>query len=278
MKDHPPAPPGSPQELFLANLDLIEKLAELVSRRHHASVEEAEEFASELKFKLMADDYAVFRKFKGTSSLKTYLATVAVNVFRDFRNRRWGKWRASAAARALGPVAIRMEELVDKEGRSFEDACEILLTNHKVAASRRELLEIWKRLPPRTSRRMEGEEELQDLPAPGARPEERVLERELRETRARISLALKKALDSLSSDERLLIRMSIVDSLKIVDVAKSLCMEQKPLYRLREKILRKLRTGLEREGVRWEQIADLLNRADFSWGFSGRKPRKTEEN
>ncbi len=278
MKDRPPAPPGPPEQLFLDNLALIEKLAALIARRHHASVEEAEEFGSELKLKLIEGDYAVLRKFQGTSSLKTYFTTVTANAFKDFRDKRWGKWRASAAARELGPVAVRLEELLDKEGRSFDEACEILRTNLKVAESRRELEEIWKRLPPKTSRRMEGEEELQGLPAPGRRPEDQVFEQELRETRERVAVALKKVLDSLSPEDLLIVKMSILDNLKIVDVAGLLCMKQKPLYRRREKILGQLRRGLEREGVRWEQVSDLLNRSDLGWGFSGRGKKKPEEN
>jgi len=278
MKDRPPAPPGPPEQLFLDNLALIEKLAALIARRHHASVEEAEEFGSELKLKLVEGDYAVLRNFHGTSSLKTYLMIVTANAFKDFRDKRWGKWRASAAAKELGPVAIRLEELLDKEGRSFDEACEILRTNHKVSESRRELEEIWKRLPPKTSRRMEGEEKLQELPATGVRPEDRIFEQELRETRERVALALKKALDRLSVEDRLIVKMSIVDNLKIVVIAGLLCMEQKPLYRRREKILRQLRSDLEREGVRWEQVSDLLNRSDLGWGFSGRGKKKPEEN
>jgi len=282
MKDHPPDPPGPPDQLFLSNLALIEKLASLIARRHHASVEEAVEFASELKLKLLEDDYAVLRKFKGTSSLKTYLTTVTANAFLDFRNGRWGKWRGSAAARGLGAGGIRVGGLLFKDGLSFDEACEILRTNLKVSESRRELEEIWKRLPPKTSRRMEGEDKLQDLPATGVRPEDRIFEQELRETRERVARALRKALDSLSPEDRLITKLSILDNLKIVDISRKLCLEQKPLYRRREKIREKLRSdlkrALEREGVRWEQVADLLNRSDLDWGFSGRGPRKPQEN
>jgi hypothetical protein len=52
------------------------------------------------------------------------------------------------------------------------------------------------------------------------------------------------------------------------------CLEQKPLYRLKDKILQKLRNALEREGVRWEQVADLLNRSDVGWSDSGQRRRK----
>jgi RNA polymerase sigma factor (sigma-70 family) len=278
MKATPPTPPGPLEELFLDNLGCIEKLVAFTARRHHASVEEAEEFGSELKLKLIEDDYGVFRKFNGTATLQTYLATVASHAFLDFRNRCWGKWRPSAAAKELGPVAMLMEKLLDKEGWSFEETCRILWTNHKVEESRRELEEIWKRLPTKTSRRMDGEEGLVDVPAIGERPEEGILERELREARKRVALILTKALDGLSPEDRLIIRLSVIEKLKIVDIARLLCTKQKPLYRRREKILRKLRSDLKREGVGWEQVADLLNRTDLAWGFSGWGRKKPEEN
>jgi RNA polymerase sigma factor (sigma-70 family) len=277
MEDHPPPPPGSPAGRFLSHLGFIEKLAAAIARRSHASAEEAEEFAAELKLKLLEDDYAALRKFKGTSTFKTYLTTVATNAFKDFRNRRWGKWRPSAAAKELGPVAIRLEELLDKEDRSFNEACEILRTNYQVKESRQELEEIWKRLPPKTQRRMEGEEELRDWPAAEERPEERIFARELRETRARVDAALKKVLRSLSTDDRLIVKLGIVDEIKVVNIARTLCMQQKPLYRRLQKIKKELRSALEREGVRWEQVADLLNRTDVGWGFSPRRPKRTED-
>jgi RNA polymerase sigma factor (sigma-70 family) len=275
MEDQPPAPPSSPKDIFLANLDLIRKLAAHVARRHHASAEEAEEFASELQLKFMADDYAVFRKFKGTSSLKTYLTVVAVNFFKDFRNHHWGKWRPSAAAKALGPVAILLEKLVYREGWSFKEACEILQTNHKVSESLQELEEIWKQLPTRTVWQG-GKKKPDDAPDPGPGPAPVLGEDQ--EIRERIALALKKALDSLSADDRLLVKMLIMDRLKIVDIAKILCMKPGHLYRQWEKILLQLKSDLEREGLRKDQVLDLLDRADSSWSFFRRTTRKPEEN
>jgi hypothetical protein len=274
MKDSLPPAPGSPQELFLAHLSFIERLAAQVAWDHRASADEAEEFASVLQMKLLKDDYAVFRKFQGLSKLKTYLTIVAERAFQDFRIRHWGRWRPSAEAKRLGEVAVKLEELLSKERRSFDEACEILRTNHRVAESRRELEEIWKRLPVKTPRRMEGEEELQDLAAPEERPEERVFERELRETRARVSEALKKVMRSLPLQDRLIVKMGVLEEKKVVDIARTMCLEQKPLYRRMEQILKRLRSDLEREGVRWDQVSDLLNRTGVGWGFAGRRPGK----
>jgi RNA polymerase sigma factor for flagellar operon FliA len=256
----PPPPTGTPEELFLANLDLIEKLLAGLARRHHASDEEREEFTSELYLKLITDDYAVFRKFEGTSTLKTYLTTVAANAFLDFREKNWGKWRPSAAAKAMGPVAILMERLIYRDGMSFDQACQILWTNHRVTASVQELIEIWKRLPVRTPRHMEGEDVIQFLPDDGEGPEEQALDREQRARRERVRAVLQKALQELPAEDRLIVKLVVLESVKIVTVARILKTEQKPLYRRIEKILKTLRRALEREGVRWKQLADLFNR------------------
>jgi RNA polymerase sigma factor for flagellar operon FliA len=274
MKDSPPSEPLSPEKIFFANLDFIGRLAVAVARRSKAGPEEAKEFASELNLKLLQDDYAVLRKFEGTSTLKTYLTSVAANAFRDFCDKRWGKWRPSAEAIRLGPVALRLEELLDKEGWGFDQACEILRTNHRVEESRQELVEIWKRLPPKTPRRMEGEGNLEDMPAPPNRPEDNVLNSELRGIRKKVGIALKKVLNNLPAEDWLIVKMGILDGIKVVDIGRSLGLENKPLYRRLDKILARLRGDLAREEVRWEQVSDLLHRNDVGWGFSGRPPGK----
>jgi len=269
-----PTPPSSPEQLFLSSLPFVEKVVSQLAWQKKASEDEREEFASELKLKLLDNNYEIFSKFQGKSNLKTYLMSVASNAFKDFRNRSWGKDRRSAEAKRLGEVAIRLEELRDKEGRSFEEACQILQTNHQVEESRRELEEIWERLPEKTPRRRVGEEELQDLAAPEERPEQRIFKHQLRETRARVGAALQKALESLDPDDRLLIELNVIDGVKIADIARMYQEEQKPLYRRKEKILQELRSALEREGVRWEQVADLLNRFDLGWSDIRQRRRK----
>jgi RNA polymerase sigma factor (sigma-70 family) len=280
MKDGNPPPPSSPEELFLANLPFIERLAAQVARDHRASADEAEEFASVLKMKLLEDDYAVFRKFQGLSKLKTYLTVVADRAFLDFRTRSWGRWRPSAEAIRQGEVAVMLEKLVSKEKWSVDEACEILRTNHKVTESRRQLQEIWNRLPVRNPPRMAGEDEIKDVVDLGKRPEEGVFEGELQDTRARVSKALDKVLSNLSLEDRLIIRMRILKGIKVVDIARTMCLKQKPLYRRIEQILERLRTDLEREEVRWDQVSDLLNWTGVGWGFAGRrsgKPSGTED-
>ncbi len=243
----------------------------LIARRHHASIDEEEEFCSELKMKLVEDNYAIFRKFKGATSIKTFLTIVATTAFQDFRARHWGRRRPSAEAIRLGQVAVKLEGLVSDEGLTLDEASEVLRINHRVTESRQELEEIWKRLPKKASRRIEGEEKLKDLLAPEDRPEGRIFERELRESRVRVYAALRGMLKNLPEEDQSILKMRFWYGTKGVDIARRMGLESKPLYRRLQKILSQLRNDLERAGVRCELVDDFFIGTEVVWGFSGRR-------
>src|SRR5919109_1132038 len=92
------------EALFLRNLGWIERALASVCRRYGVSRDDAEDFASWAKLKLVEDDYAVLGKFRDESSITTYLTVVIAMLFRDYRVQRWGRWRPSADARRRGPV------------------------------------------------------------------------------------------------------------------------------------------------------------------------------
>src|SRR5262245_50618041 len=87
------------QAAFLSNLGTIERIITTICRRYLLAHDDCDDFGSYVKIRLMDEDYAVFAKFQGRSSLPTYLMVVIRNCFRDHRSARWGRWRASAEAR-----------------------------------------------------------------------------------------------------------------------------------------------------------------------------------
>ena len=84
-----------PERTFLDNLVTIDRVIAVITRRHSLSAAEAEEFASWARARLIDGNYAVLRKFGGRSSLATYLSVVIGNLFLDYRNSIWGRWRPS---------------------------------------------------------------------------------------------------------------------------------------------------------------------------------------
>src|SRR5215208_2558389 len=135
------------EALFLANLPAIERIIGALCRRHGLAREDADDFASWAKMKVIEDDYAVLRRFRGDSALTTYLTVVLALHFRDYRVHKWGRWRPSAAALRRGRLAIRLEMLVYRGGLQLQQAGETLRTAGETTLSDRELAALLGELP-----------------------------------------------------------------------------------------------------------------------------------
>jgi RNA polymerase sigma factor (sigma-70 family) len=251
-----------PEQLFLSELKHIQSLIDFICRRHRCSHEEAEEFASEAKLRLISGDYAVFRQFEGKSSLRTYLTIVLNRYFLDFRIHRWGKWRPCAVAKRLGPTAIKLDELLSKDGYRFAEACQILQALPGAQITEEELSEIAVQLAVRPPRRLEGEEELQHAPSEEPGAEDRFVDRELQVRKQEVERTLRAAVAALPAQDQLILKMRIEDGFSVADIARTLLLPQKPIYRRLEGILKFLRRRLESLGVRKGEIAGILGLAD----------------
>lgn len=250
----------TPEQLFLANLPLIKKVVVQTCHRCNFKTEETEEFLSQVQDKIMADDYAVLRKFEGKSTLKSYLTAVIKNQMHDFQNRLWGKWRHSEMAKRLGPVAMHLEKLL-RDGYTFDEAVAILRTNHKIEMSWQELHEIAAKLPPRTPRHTESEKALDDVPSSNASPDAGIMEEEKIAIQTKVLAALEKAIKSLPAEDQLILRMRVWSRFSVPDIAKLLKLDekqQKALYKRIEKAQEHLRREMERLGIRKADIQDLF--------------------
>ena len=267
----PPPDDPTPEKIFLDNLPLIQEIIGHSCRRA-LRPQDAEDFKSHVEIKLIENDYAVIRKFRGDrgATLKTFLTTTIKHLFLDYKDHLWGKYHASAEAKRLGDIAIRLERLIVRDGYSFEAACEILRTNQGVEISVAELEDIRAKLPHRIPRQEVGEGLLQFEPAQGLRPDQEAEEKELERERRRVYMGLGRAVESLSTEDQLFVKMWVKFS--IADIARIRKVEQKPLYRRWNKILKALEKALERQGVRREDIKKVLGslKAD-----SHAKPKKT---
>lgn len=253
-----PPPPDDPKELFEKSLALIKRIVEHACKRSRLRPEDKEDFLSRVHIKLMEDDYAVIRQYEGREGAKfdTFLTTVVKRFLLDYLDHLWGKWRESAEAHRLGEVAERLEQLINRDGYTFDEACEILRTNEKVDLSLTQLADLKAQLPPRVPRRIIGEELLRFEPARELPPDQQLEQKRLAGKRRRICIALYRALDTLPPDDRLLIEMSI--DFKVSEISRIRKVPQKPLYRRIDKIKKALRKALKSHGVREEDIQEIL--------------------
>ena len=254
---------GTAEQLFVLNLGVIEKIIAFIVRRHHLNQTDADEFASLVRLKLVDDDYAILRKFQARSTLPTYLTAVVQRLFLDYRISQWGKWRPSAEARTAGPLAIRLEQMIVRDGLSFEEACSTLEINHGVTVGRQALEALHQRLPDRQRQRLVDVNAAASIHSSAADAECAALEAERRTAVPAIRAALSGALGRLEPQDRLIVKLRYENSLSVAEISRSLRIDQKSLYRRLERLLRTLRAQLEQEGVRADEVLDLLGRAEI---------------
>ena len=249
------------EQLFLSELALIERVIAWVCARRCLRGADGEDFSSTVKLRLIENDYEILGRFEGRSSLKTYLTAVVNRLYLDYQTHRFGKWRPSAEARRLGPVALRLEALLYRDGLTFEEARGVLQTDFQVAESREALHELSLKVPRRISRRT-GSSTDQELPATegGHSSVERAERQILAE---RTFLVLRKALGRLPARDRIVLRMHVEGGLSVADVARALGEEQKALYRRRDAAFKQLRVDLAAEGIGGGDARELLSTLDW---------------
>jgi RNA polymerase sigma factor (sigma-70 family) len=269
---NPPSEPSSEQVVaeiardpagaLTAALPRIKRIVGSIGRRQGLSPQDVEDLDSHVRLKLIENDYARLRAYSGRSSFETYLLVCIQRLAHDLRDKALGSWEPSAEARRIGPHAVRLEILWVRDGLSL-DECERTLKPHFPALLRTEIEEIAVRLPVRSRRRQEGDEELERRPAATPLPDQRMEEREAFAHRREILAALRAEVAKLSSEDRLLVSLRVESGLKVSEIARqcaaSLGLEQKALYPRFEKIFATLKRGLAERGIRPEDALFVLS-------------------
>ncbi len=246
--------------LFEAHLRYLERVLATVSHVLGFGRDDAQEFAAWALERLWRDDYAILRKWRGESRLTTYLGTVVVNLGREFRVQRWGRWRPSAAAVRLGAVAVRLERFVYRDGLSLSEAGRLLRASGATDLSDRALATVLAEVPQRTVRRAAEPGALDGLPD-ARRTDDEVLLEERDGARRAAYATLADALGRLASEEGAVLRLHFLQGLTLAEVARALSVPQKPLYRLRDRALATLRAELTASGLTADAVRDLLGGA-----------------
>jgi RNA polymerase sigma factor (sigma-70 family) len=246
-----------PCDTFEAHRAWLRKVAEITCRRNSVWGDDAEDFAAVAMMKVIENDYAVLRQFEGRAELRSYLATVVVRRFYEWARERWGRWRHSARAEQLGPVAKHLEALVYRDGCSLREAIEVLRSRGGLAQSDGELARMFAQLPVRPHHGRASPALMEELPADDAADGE-VLDAE-RDGRCReVMEVLFRALSRLEPEDQVLVRGRYAEGRSVADIARALSREQMPLYRRSERLRNELRAFMEGSGVRQDDVRECL--------------------
>ena len=241
------------EEFFLESLPKIESIAASVCRIYSVWGDDADDFVSWVKERLIENDYAVLRKYRGEAELNTFLTVIVTRLFHAHARERMGRWRNSAVAERLGQLAKDLEVLVYRDGCSLGEAGERLRSAGRTDQSDAELARLLARLPVRKPlRRVDLLEEAVEA----SRGDERVAAAERH--RYAVMAALFQAMGKLQPEERAIVRMHLADGRSVADVARALGLGRQGLYRRVNRLRERLRRSLEAEGVSRAEVVTLL--------------------
>lgn len=245
--------------LYADHFDLIVRLVHRCARRHRLDREEEADFTSDVHVWLLQRDLIVLRQYCGDeASLPAYLTTVIKRCLLDMRNRNWGRFRPSAAATRLGPVASALERLIVREHCTLQEACEILGATSGSAPPKEALEALGGQLPLRARAVRVNEAEAEAIPCTRSTVDQLLIEVDGPALQAQVRRALLAAWRELSRDDRRLLALKHVRNFSVSRIARELAVEQRPLYARLKLLYQHLRRALEAQGIGRPEITWLL--------------------
>lgn len=233
------------------DLDLLDKVARAVARARRLSPADVEDFAQSVHVKMAERQYDAFRKFEGRASLRTYLTVVVARLLKDWQNHEYGKWRPCAAAARLGPLGAALDQELNRDGCSVEEA--VRLVASRTGRDEAEVRRLADALPRRSKRRLVAIDAVENR---GVSFDDPVAASERARALASARATLRAALADLpTGDVRLLARRYVTQA-PVASLAKEAGVEAKGLYRHFDRLRRTLRQKIEARGVHGAPCAE----------------------
>lgn len=240
----------SPEQEFISHLTPIERMAKYIGRRRGLNADQIEECASYVKKSLAEDDYHLFRDFRGYSSLGTYLHVVIDRLINTYSARLVQDGRPSGEESTL----VRDETV---HARVALDSLPVSIDGANLDGSSVHVGRSDAALPQGFGEKA-GEEELLPLVANGLRPDERLLEMEMQIQREEISRKLHIVMSRLSSADRAIISMRVLQGKSYKEIATMVGVSAR---RVRDRVgtlLTGIRSGLSAQGVTETAVKELF--------------------
>ena len=201
----------------------------------------------------------ILTAFRADGRLSSYLRQVVWRFFLDWHRHRHGRWRPSAKARSLGPIAVLLERSSECECSSMTEAVDRL--SAKGVATRNALLGL---ATSRRTRRLPND--IRSLSQGRASVVPRAARDDVadREYADRVKTWLRGALCRMTAENRSLLLSRFGDRKHISALAEASRKTPKQIYARLARILRDLRASANDEQIDAMTAADLLERQLFA--------------
>ena len=245
-------------ELLTSNLALIERAVAFACRRYRLDATDEEELRSIVHLRLVENDYTILRAYEQRSSFATYISIVVQRMALDYRIHAWGKWHASAEAKRLGALAVELEQIVRRDGRTLDEAFSLLAPKHD-GVTRDSLQALLARLPERAARHREVDlEEAEPIAVTDV--DEPLIAHERRTDAERLSSLMNGLMARVPDDERLILQLRFEGGMTVAQIARALGLDQKLTYRRIERRMRDIKEELLHAGISAHDVLDLIGR------------------
>lgn len=229
-----------------------------VRRRMPGSDDARREAYQEVCLGLIADGYRRIRSYGGSGSFTGYILSTIDRLAIDFLRRELSRRRLPAAVARMGETEQAAFRIVHWEagpdvGEALADEIGRKTGTRPTVAEAERALKTVKAALPSTFDASQTEavplDGLEDLPSEALSPEEAFLEWEDGRILAEAARALKRASGELSDAERLYMKISLggAEPLPARDVARLMGRPVEEVYKLKRKVLAKLRDALEND-------------------------------
>lgn len=251
------------ESLFQANLPLVDYVVRNVCRGTRIrNPHDVDDFAASVKVALMENDYAILRRWEQRACLAGYLNVVARRMLSGQRVHEMGRWRPSAEAARCGDAAILLETLVVRDRLPFDQASARVQQLHPTVTGE-ELAAMAARFPQRSVRlrAVELDEAVEVATPEHDRADRRVLDAESRRLSRRASEVVRHEISGWSVEDAEILRLRFAASMNVADIARTLNIQQRPLYRRIEALLSRLRAALAAAQVDASALAGVIGEA-----------------
>ena len=110
-------------------------------------------------------------------------------------------------------------------------------------------------------RRMVSEDDAAEVASPGPAADDNLVKAERDFLAKRVQTALDRARQALPPMDRLILKMRFEDRAAVSDIARALHLEQRPLYRTLERLLKTIGEAMQADGISRADIDALFQRA-----------------
>lgn len=258
MAPQPPVtrPPVSGRSLVESQFELIQATVRAVAWSARLPVQDRGDFESYAWMKLLEADGRKLAAFRGDCSFPIFIRIVIKRILLDYRNNRWGRWRASTEATRAGADVVEAERRIVRDGYP---AHALATRNHPGVAAL--VARLRGGVAPVNRWRVREEPldpVLESAVAKEPNPEEQALANARQARSTTVSRALLDTLRQLPPGDRQLLRLRYATGQPVSQIAGTVGQDQKRLYRTYDRILNQLRGELERAGVSRGEVREVV--------------------